>query len=119
MTRADRILAFGIAILALVAVPLVALAVGTGGGDAVVVGPAGRSVLSLDTDQTVVVEGLQGSVVVEVRSGAVSVKESSCPDKVCVHSSPIDAQGGVIACVPNGVTVTVGSAGGGLDAIVR
>jgi hypothetical protein len=120
MTRADRILAVVIALVALVSIPVIAGASGHGDGRAVVNGPAGQTVVDLGVDRTVVIAGLHGDVTAEVSGGAIRVTGSGCPDQICVHSAALDERGGVIACVPNGVTITVGFAGErGLDAIVR
>ncbi|MDO9557128.1 MAG: NusG domain II-containing protein [Coriobacteriia bacterium] len=120
-TRGDRILVLVIAIVAVLAIPVLAAASsGQDSSQAVVTGPAGRTVLDLGVDRTIVVQGLCGDVVVEVSNGTVRVVESTCPDKVCVRSGALDSHGGVVACVPNGVTVVVGAEGErGLDAIVR
>ncbi|MDZ4655293.1 MAG: NusG domain II-containing protein [Coriobacteriia bacterium] len=120
MTRSDRILALVIGVLAVVAIPLIAAASVQGGDSVVVTGPGGRTVLELGVDRTVVVDGLCGGVVVQVSQGSVRVTDSTCPDRVCVHSAAVDSHGGVIACVPNGVTVVVcGDGERGLDAVVR
>lgn len=74
----------------------------------------------LDRDQTYRVQGLRGRVVVAVENRSVRVAESPCRDQVCVCAGPIDGVGEAIACVPNGVVVTVVEGGGDdLDAVVR
>ena len=119
MTRGDRILALVIVGLAIVAIPILALARSGSAETAVVTGPSGRTVLDLGVDQTVSIEGLQGAVIVRIAGGRVHVVDSTCPDRVCVNSGAVDDRGGVIACVPNGVSVVVGEGERGLDAIVR
>jgi hypothetical protein len=48
------------------------------------------------------------------------VTDSTCPDRVCVHTGAISAPGSMIACVPNGVVVRIGGEeSDGLDARVR
>lgn len=42
-----------------------------------------------------------------IENGEVYVAAADCPDQVCVHSAPVSENGGVICCVPNGLTVTV------------
>lgn len=120
MTRGDRILITILALVALILVPVVALA--QAGGDHVVIeGPYGRSSYAIDEDRVVEVQGRSGIVSVEIAEGSVRVIGSDCPDGVCMSSSPIDRDGGVIACVPNGVTVSVRGdrAREGVDAISR
>lgn len=122
MTRADRILVAFLACLALLATP-VAMARehrASTGAVAVIVGPDGTRRIALDADGSYGVRGLRGRVVVVVENGAVRVAESSCRDQVCVRTGAISRPGQAIACIPNGVSVTV--EGGGedeLDAIVR
>lgn len=53
-------------------------------------------------------------MVITVADGKVSVKESNCPEQLCVHSAPISGKGGMIVCLPNRVVITVG---GEVDAI--
>lgn len=48
-----------------------------------------------------------GTNVVKIENGEVSVESATCPDKVCVHHSPIKNKGEAIICVPNGVVVEV------------
>lgn len=48
-----------------------------------------------------------GTNVVKIENGEVSVESATCPDKVCVHHSPIKNRGESIICVPNGVVVEV------------
>jgi len=107
MTRADRILIGVIASVALLSIPVVAAA--RSGGDRVVIeGPYGQSAYALDDDAVVSVDGREGVVTVAIHDGTVRVSDSTCPDQVCVTSGPLDDAGGVIACVPNGVTIMVG-----------
>ncbi len=48
-----------------------------------------------------------GTNTVTVENGKVYVKSATCPDKVCVHHTPIKKKGESIICVPNGVVVEV------------
>jgi hypothetical protein len=43
----------------------------------------------------------------EIRFGEIAVISSDCPGNDCVHTGSIPANGRVIVCVPNRVTVTV------------
>lgn len=120
MTRADRLLIAAIAIVALLAWPLVALASDQGDRDVIIVGPAGTSVLPLGSDATLAVEGHMGTVTVRVAGGSVCVLDSCCPNQVCVRTGRARAAGSVIACVPNGVTVRIGGRDrAGFDARIR
>ena len=48
-----------------------------------------------------------GTNIVKIENGKVSVESATCPDKVCVHHSPIKNKGDAIICVPNGIVVEV------------
>lgn len=122
MTRADRLLAVVLACVALAASP-VAGARGvakTASSVVVVKGPSGTIRAPLDRDQAYRIQGLRGRVVVVVENGTVRVAESRCRDQVCVRSGRADSVGEAIACVPNGVVVTIVEGGrDDLDAVVR
>lgn len=119
MTRADRLLVVALAVLALIAWPLVAAAAGSG-QRVTISGPAGESVVALSEPGTLLVEGRAGTVCVVIEGETVRVTEADCPDQVCVKTGAISSAGAVIACVPNGVVVQVeGGGDGGLDARIR
>ncbi len=63
--------------------------------------------LPLNADKIVRVDGLNGATVVEIRDRKVSITESACPNKTCIHNGWIDR--GAIVCLPNRVVVIVGS----------
>lgn len=119
MTRADRVLILVLAALALVAWPLAAAA-STTGHRVVVGGPLGETRFALAEDRSLDVPGRLGTVTVVARGGVVAVTEATCPDQVCVRTGSVHAGGSVIACVPNGVVVSVkGGESDGLDARIR
>ena len=68
---------------------------------------------ALDKDITVDVDGL---CTVSVKDGAVSVIDSACSGKDCVHHKPISMSGERIVCLPNGVVIRV--TGDGVDAVI-
>jgi len=88
-----------------------------------VVSVGGTQVLTVDLRQ----DGLypldlaEGHMVVEVLDGAVRVRESGCPDQVCVLTGWIRHPGEMIICVPYRVVVQIPQApqGRGPDAILR
>ena len=64
----------------------------------------GKTVMELDLseDQVLTVDGAGGGYNrIQVRDGAVSVLEASCPDKVCVHTGTVRYPGETIVCLPN------------------
>ncbi len=102
-----------IVVLVLSAVAIVACCVliwwPRAGGDTVIVQtPAGEQRYRLSEDRTVTVIG-EGDIVltVEISGGQVRVKDSGCPDHVCVHSGWLSKSGQAAACVPAGVSVRV------------
>lgn len=75
----------------------------------------GKTVMELDLseDQVLTVDGAGGGYNrIQVRDGAVSVLEASCPDKVCVHSGTVRYPGETIVCLPNRMIITVIQGGG-------
>jgi hypothetical protein len=120
MTRADLTLIAVIAVCALVAWPMAAGASSGASGSVVLVGPEGETTARLDENATLEIAGTAGTVTVVIDSGTVRVTDSTCPDRVCVHTGAISAPGSMIACVPNGVVVRIGGEeSDGLDARVR
>lgn len=79
------------------------------GGDATVeIYQSGRMVkrMKLQEDGSVTLGGAYTNVVT-VRDGAVSISESDCPGKDCVHSGAVRSAGRSLVCLPNGVEVRV------------
>ena len=75
----------------------------------------GKTVMELDLseDQALTVDGAGGGYNrIQVRDGAVSVLEASCPDKVCVHTGTVRYPGETIVCLPNRMIITVIQGGG-------
>lgn len=75
----------------------------------------GKAVMELDLseDQILTVDGAGGGYNrIQVRDGAVSVLEASCPDKVCVHTGTVRYPGETIVCLPNRMIITVIQGGG-------
>ena len=42
-----------------------------------------------------------------IEDGKVYMKDADCPDKLCVHSRPIQNTGESIICIPNRVTLII------------
>ena len=62
---------------------------------------------SLDRVQTVNVPGPLGNTVVRIENGNARVLSSPCPYKQCIKMGSIGSDGGVIACVPNKIVISV------------
>ncbi len=70
--------------------------------------PDGRWVYALSQSRTVEVHGNAGiTLTVEIANGTARVRESTCPDLVCVHSGVLSHSGQAAACVPAGVSVRI------------
>ena len=75
----------------------------------------GKAVMELDLSeyQVLTVDGAGGGYNrIQVRDGAGSVLEASCPDKVCVHTGTVRYPGETIVCLPNRMIITVIQGGG-------
>lgn len=78
------------------------------GKTAVITAPEGEFTLSLDTPVIRVVEGKNGIILtIEVSDGRIRVKDSGCPDQICVNSGWLSSAGQTAACVPAAVAVRV------------
>jgi hypothetical protein len=61
--------------------------------------------LSLQENRIVKVHGPLGDTVVEIKNNKVRIKDSPCPEKICVRNGWTDR--GAIVCLPNRVVVSV------------
>lgn len=57
--------------------------------------------------------------VVEVAPGAIRVRESDCPDQICVHQGWIRTGVAPIVCLPNSLTITIKGGDTGLDGVTK
>lgn len=62
---------------------------------------------SVKEDVEFLIETENGTNRLILKDGKADVTEASCPDKICVHQSPISKTGETIVCMPNRVIVTV------------
>ena len=61
----------------------------------------------LGEDRELLIETENGTNRLVLKDGQADVTEASCPDKICVHQSPISDTGETIVCMPNRVIVTI------------
>lgn len=88
------------------------------GTAAIVTTPSKTFTLALSKDRELTLEGRNGiRVVLEVKEGRVRFKQSSCPDKICVHTGWLSKAGQSAACVPAGISIRVSGESSGVDAI--
>lgn len=100
--------------LILVAVLLVAVALtiwlsvrDVGGEAEVYIDGELKYVLDLSEDTELVI--LDGKMTIEVENGEIYVKDSDCPEQLCVQSAHISSSGGMIVCLPNKVVIKIAS----------
>lgn len=62
---------------------------------------------SVGEDTELLIETENGTNRLMIKEGEADVIEASCPDKICVHQSPISETGETIVCMPNRVIVTI------------
>ncbi len=70
----------------------------------------------IDTNRLVKIEGPYGHLSVEIKDKRVRVIDASCPNKLCERQGWITR--GIIICLPNRITVIVGSPDGAEDRAV-
>ncbi len=75
--------------------------------------------LSLNTDQSIVLETRYGSNKITVKGGEVFVEEADCSSKDCIHMGSISRSGQIIVCLPHHLLITVTGAEDAPDAVVR
>ncbi|PKL52550.1 MAG: hypothetical protein CVV37_00765 [Nitrospira bacterium HGW-Nitrospira-1] len=63
--------------------------------------------LPLYTDRLLSIDGPYGPILIEIQGKRVRVKESHCPNQLCVREGWISK--GVIVCLPNKLVIIVGS----------
>ncbi len=61
----------------------------------------------LDLSQDERIEILDGRMVIAVKEGKIRVESSDCKEQLCVHSSSVSTDGGMIVCLPNKVVIKV------------
>lgn len=75
-------------------------------GDVAVIYCDGKEYARLPLSQDCEIDVEQKNIIC-IEDGKVFVKSATCPDKLCVHQSPINTSGRDIICLPNRVRVTV------------
>ncbi len=112
-TRNDLLLILGVLLLAAALLLLLHFTRRTGGEAVVTIDGTEYCRLPLGTDTERV---LPCGNTVTVRDGAVCVSEADCPDRVCVRTGWVCADGETIVCLPHRLVVTVeGGAAGSTD----
>ena len=74
--------------------------------------------VDLTKDQTFTVSDRYQNII-EVAGGKISVIESDCPGRDCVHSGSISSLGRVLVCLPNGMEIRITDGQSDVDFVVR
>ncbi len=78
----------------------------------------GTYALSEPIDQPI--SGYGGfSLCLTIRNGEAWVADSTCPDLICQHHTPISKAGDQIVCLPARIVITVTGEEEGMDAVAR
>ncbi|TCK90493.1 hypothetical protein EDC19_2255 [Natranaerovirga hydrolytica] len=73
---------------------------------------------NIGDSQEIRVETERGYNIIKIDQDGAEVIEASCPDKICVHTPKVTNSRGIIACLPNRVSVEItGEEEDGLDEI--
>ena len=62
---------------------------------------------SLSENAVIEVTGILGVSTVVIEKGDVYMKDSPCPNKVCVHMGRKSKKGDTIVCIPNRIYITI------------
>lgn len=68
----------------------------------------------LSSDRTIPVASGGYTLTVEIRDGHARVRETDCPDRVCLHTGWISRKGETVICAPAAVRLTVTDPKGGV-----
>ena len=76
--------------------------------------------LDLQHDQELVLEGPLGNTRIRVRGGRAEIIASACTNKICLFFGRLERPGEMAVCLPNRVSIRVGSASSArLDGVTR
>jgi len=116
VTRADRML---LAVAAALVMVLYGVLWQPGPGrEAHILSAAGKPLqLDLDQARTVTIPGRLGPSVVEIDHGRARFVASPCTGKLCIRAGWQQRAGAVAACLPNGVSLSIGGGDRRFDAI--
>ncbi len=113
ITKKDLILLFVVLLAGIIGIVFMNSA-DKGKSAEIIVDGKTTKIISLDENY----EKQVNSVVVCCENGEIYIKESNCPDKVCMRSGRISKSGESIICAPNRVAVKIDGKKGNLpDAI--
>jgi len=75
---------------------------------------------NLDDEQSVSITDESGSNLLVISGGEADVTDADCPDKLCVHQSPISKSGQTIICLPHKLVVSIeGGEASKIDSVAK
>ena len=106
-TRADKILIISLIIISAASYPVAKYLASRGSYLEIEVEGQTRSVVRMDRDRDITVEGRLGPTVIRIDDDGARFIQSPCIDKKCIESAPIKDAGEIAVCVPNRVMIRV------------
>ena len=95
------------AVLAISLISLAAIKMTQKDGKEVIVTVEGKEVYkpSIKKDQIYQIPEVNGTNVMQIKDGKVTMIEATCPDHYCMKQKAVDEHGGSIICLPNKVVI--------------
>ena len=95
------------AVLAISLISLAAIKMTQKDGKEVIVTVEGKEVYktSIKKDQIYQIPEENGTNVMQIKDGKVTMIEATCPDHYCMKQKAVDEHGGSIICLPNKVVI--------------
>ena len=95
------------AVLAISLISLAAIKMTQKDGKEVIVTVDGKEVYktSIKKDQIYQIPEKNGTNVMQIKDGKVTMIEATCPDHYCMKQKAVDEHGGSIICLPNKVVI--------------
>ncbi len=106
-TRADKILIISLILISAVSYPVIKYLAPGGSFLEIEVEGQTMTVVRMDQDQDIEVEGRLGTSVIHIDKEGARFVQSPCVDKKCIESDPIKDAGEIAVCVPNRVMIRV------------
>ena len=68
---------------------------------------SGEWYYNLNSNRELYIDGPLGKTKIIIQNNSVYVQSSPCPEKICIKSGTIHNSGEWIACLPNGILITI------------
>lgn len=112
MKKKDIILIAAVLVIALAS--FAAIKMTQKDGKQVVVTVDGKEVYqaSINKDQTYKIPEENGTNIMQIKDGKVTMKKADCKDQICADHKPIEKSGETIVCLPHKVVIEIKSESG-------